>query len=106
MKMTELDYESLLAFADRIEESSNNADYCHISVSSVAADYIREAVENSKRYLWIKAHAELESYDGSEYCLPTVCAWDYKPGPQLNEQFESLDAAIDNAMRLENEKEI
>lgn len=98
MKMTDFDYDILLTFADRIEESSRDADHCHISVSSVAADFIRESVENAKRYLWIKAQAELESYGGSEYCLPAVSAWDYKPGPQLNQQFASLDEAIDKAM--------
>jgi len=61
--------------------------------------------EDAKRYQWIKSQSELSSYEDS-YALPIVHAWDYKPGPELNEQFESLDAAIDKAMELENEKEI
>ena len=66
-------------------------------------DQLELLVKDADRYQWIKSQAELASYEDS-YALPIVHAWDYKPGPQLNEQFESLDAAIDNAMRLENEK--
>lgn len=64
--------------------------------------WLEKLVRDAERYQWIKQQAELESYGGSEYCLPTVNAWDYKPGAQLNEQFASLDEAIDAAMSDES----
>lgn len=54
--------------------------------------------KDADRYRWLKSQAELQSYGGSDYCLPIIHAWDYKPGPELNEQFENLDTAIDAAM--------
>jgi hypothetical protein len=50
--------------------------------------------KDAERYRWIKKESELSSYEDS-YSLPIVHAWEYKPGPELNEQFESLDDAID-----------
>lgn len=55
---------------------------------------------DAERYQWLRGQAELESY-GDSYCLPEVHAWYYKPGPELNEQFADLDAAIDAAMTQE-----
>mgnify|MGYP006951082222 CR=1 FL=1 len=54
--------------------------------------------KDGARYRWLSGQAELQSYGGSDYCLPVVHAWDYKPGAELNEQFSDIDAAIDAAM--------
>lgn len=54
--------------------------------------------KDAERYRWIRDQSELSSYEDS-YALPTVHAWEYKPGPELNEQFGSLDDAIDHAMK-------
>jgi len=64
---------------------------------SESCSWLRKIFEDAGRYQWIKEQSELSSYQDS-YALPTVHAWDYKPGPELNEQFESLDEAIDSAM--------
>ncbi|MBP5100245.1 hypothetical protein [Pseudomonas protegens] len=56
-----------------------------------------ELRKDAERYRWIKKESNLSDYEDC-YSLPTVHAWDYKPGAQLNEQFESLDEAIDAAM--------
>lgn len=53
--------------------------------------------KDAERYRWIRKESNLSDYEDC-YSLPMVNAWDYKPGAQLNEQFESLDAAIDAAM--------
>lgn len=50
--------------------------------------------KDAERYRWVKKESELSSYEDS-YALPIVHAWEYKPGPELNEQFASLDDAID-----------
>lgn len=50
------------------------------------------------RYDWLAKQAETESYGGSEWALPVIDAWEYKPGPQLNEKFKTFDDAIDAAM--------
>lgn len=52
---------------------------------------------DADRYRWIKKESNLSDYEDC-YSLPMVHAWEYKPGPELNEQFESLDAAIDHAI--------
>ena len=52
---------------------------------------------DAERYRWIKKESNLSDYEDC-YSLPMVHAWEYKPGPELNEQFESLDAAIDHAI--------
>lgn len=72
---------------------------------SEPCNWLRKVFEDAARYQWIKSQSELSSYEDS-YALPIVHAWDYKPGPELNEQFESLDEAIDKAIEIENEKEI
>lgn len=56
--------------------------------------------KDAERYRWIKKESNLSDYEDC-YSLPMVHAWDYKPGPQLNEQFDSLDSAIDAAMGKE-----
>jgi len=56
--------------------------------------------KDAERYRWIKKESNLSDYEDC-YNLPMVHAWDYKPGPQLNEQFDSLDSAIDAAMGKE-----
>lgn len=65
-------------------------------------DQIRAEVEalrrDAERYRWLRDQASLEPFGGWAYDLPTVDAWDCKPGPQLNEQFGSFDEAIDAAM--------
>lgn len=53
--------------------------------------------KDAERYRWIKRESNLTDYEDC-YSLPMVHAWEYKPGPVLNEQFESLDAAIDHAI--------
>ena len=55
--------------------------------------------KDAERYRWIRDQSELSSYEDS-YALPIVHAWEYKPGPELNEQFGSLDDAIDHAMKI------
>ena len=66
-------------------------------------DYKKLKAENeslrkdAERYRWIKKESNLSDYEDC-YSLPMVHAWEYKPGPELNEQFESLDAAIDHAI--------
>lgn len=65
-------------------------------------DQLRAEVEalrkDAERYRWLRDQASLEPFGGWAYDLPTVDAWDCKPGPQLNEQFGSFDEAIDAAM--------
>lgn len=65
-------------------------------------DQLRAEVERMRkdaaRYQWLRARASTAPSGGSEYDLPAVDAWNYRPGPQLNEQFKSLDEAIDAAM--------
>lgn len=49
-KMSEIDYASLIAFSDRIEQSCRGSNHCHISVSDEAAELIRSAVKNALLY--------------------------------------------------------
>jgi len=53
--------------------------------------------KDAERYRWIKKESNLSDYEDC-YSLPMVHAWEYKPGPELNEQFPSLDEAIDHAI--------
>lgn len=84
------------ALLDRLESAERRAE---------EAEKERDALrKDAARWIFVASKAELESFGGDSYCLPYICAWDYKPGPQLNEQFSSLEAAIDAAMAQEGGK--
>jgi hypothetical protein len=53
--------------------------------------------KDAERYRWLREQTTLSHY-GDCFEVPDVHAWDYKPGPELNEQFASLDAAIDSEL--------
>lgn len=53
--------------------------------------------KDAERYRWLRRHATLDG--GSDYHFPEVHAWEYKEGAQSNEQYGSLDCAIDAAMQ-------
>jgi hypothetical protein len=57
--------------------------------------------KDAERYRWINTHTTCDPREGF-FSLPTVDAWDYKPCPELNEEFSSLDAAIDAAIAKES----
>jgi hypothetical protein len=51
------------------------------------------------RYRWVRDRATINDW-GSDYDLPNVDAWDYRPGAELNKLHPNFDAAIDAAIRL------
>lgn len=65
-----------------------------------AEDEVEGLRKDAERYRWIRPRA---TSDDGYYFLPSVFRWATKPGPQFNEQFANLDAAIDAA--LANQKE-
>ena len=58
---------------------------------------------DAERYRWIKENTVRQKCEGF-FSLPTVDAWEYRPGPELNVQFSSLDAAIDAALQEVKQK--
>lgn len=64
-------------------------------------DRLEQAEKDAALYRWLRDQVELEG--GSDYVFPWIHAWDYKPGPQPNEQFSNLDDAIRAAMQGEGE---
>lgn len=56
--------------------------------------------KDAERYRWLRRHATLDG--GSDYHFPEVHAWEYKEGAEPNEQYGSLDTAIDAAMQETN----
>lgn len=90
---------------EELEQHVNRVD--HAGTDMVETDFneqrallarLRAAEKDAARYRWLAGQAELESYGGCEYALPTVHAWLYKPGGEPNQQMETFEEAIDAAM--------
>ena len=57
------------------------------------AKRVEELEAKAKCFDWIEKNATHEPGEGY-FDLPSLFAWDCKPGPQLNEEYPSLEAAI------------
>lgn len=65
--------------------------------SVTVAEQVARMTKDAARYRWLKSMAFEQ--DDTYIVFPEISAWDYQPGPQLNEKFPILDAAIDAAMQ-------
>ena len=72
-----------------------------IDPDAPSADTRAKALEeadkrDAERYRWLRS--QVDESDDAYYEFPMLDRWQYRPGPQPNERFPSIDAAIDAAI--------
>lgn len=80
----------------QLESALRTAD--HLCIARTGE--VNELRGDAERYRWLRDRAESDSYGGDHYGFPIISGWEYKPGPELNERYQSVDDALDAAIEL------